>query len=134
MYNKALVLARARWQIEMLFKLWKNHGHIDEWRSEKPFRILCEFYAKLMVMLIQHWVIIVSCWKYPDRSLTKAAKTVRKHAMNLAIAFASGSIDRLTEALEIIFRCLTFGCRILKRKNKPNTYQLLLSLNDASLS
>jgi Transposase DDE domain len=31
--REALVLARARWQIELLFKLWKSHGHIDESRS-----------------------------------------------------------------------------------------------------
>lgn len=32
--EEALVLARVRWQIELLFKLWKSHGKIDEWRSE----------------------------------------------------------------------------------------------------
>jgi hypothetical protein len=44
--REALVFARARWQIELLFKLWKTHGHIDESRSQKPWRILCEVYAK----------------------------------------------------------------------------------------
>ena len=29
----ALVLGRVRWQIELLFKLWKSHGHIDQSRS-----------------------------------------------------------------------------------------------------
>jgi hypothetical protein len=29
----ALVLARARWQSELRFKLWTSHGHIDESRS-----------------------------------------------------------------------------------------------------
>src|SRR5262245_64739788 len=28
-----LVLGRMRWQIELLFKLWKSHGHVDESRS-----------------------------------------------------------------------------------------------------
>ena len=34
--KEAFVLARLRWQIELLFKLWKSNGKIDEWRSEKP--------------------------------------------------------------------------------------------------
>jgi hypothetical protein len=34
--REALLLARARWQIELLFTLWKSHGHIDEARSGKP--------------------------------------------------------------------------------------------------
>ena len=40
------LLYRARWQIELLFKLWKSHGHVDEWSSANPHHILCEFYAK----------------------------------------------------------------------------------------
>jgi hypothetical protein len=87
--DEAFVLLRIRWQIELLFKLWKRDGKIDDWRSDKPFRILCEFYAKLLAMLIQHWILLSGCWRFPDRSLAKAAQTVRKHALHLAVAFAS---------------------------------------------
>ena len=52
--REALVLARARWQIELLFKLWKDEGHLDEWRSADPTRILCEVSAKLVAMVLQH--------------------------------------------------------------------------------
>src|SRR5215210_8521574 len=45
---EAVVLARTRWQIELIFKLWKTHGQIDQSRSDKPWRVLCEVYAKLL--------------------------------------------------------------------------------------
>ena len=64
----------------MLFKLWKSHGGIDESRSDKPWRILCEVYAKVLAMVVQHWILVVCCWQYVDRSLTNAAQTVRRSA------------------------------------------------------
>jgi hypothetical protein len=123
-WRDALVLARARWQIELLFKLWKSHGHIDESRSGKPWRVLCEVYAKLLAMVVQHWLLLTGCWAYPDRSLVKAAQTVRQHAMHLASALACSAA--LGTAITVIHRCLAAGCRLNRRKKKPNTYQLLL--------
>jgi len=132
--DEAFVLMRIRWQIELLFKLWKSHGKIDDWRTEKPFRILCEFYARLLAMLLQHWILLNGCWRFPNRSLTKAAATVRKHALHFAVSFASGCRERLQEALEIISRCLAVGCRLNKRKTEPNTYQLLLEITEDGLT
>ena len=122
--REALVLARARWQIELLFKLWKSHGHIAESRSGQPWRVLCEVFAKLLAMLVQHWLLLLSCWASPDRSLVKAAHTVRQHALHLACTLACPTL--LARAIGIIQRCLAAGCRLNRRKAKPNTYQLLL--------
>jgi hypothetical protein len=124
--GEALVLGRVRWQIELLFKLWKSHGHVDESRSTKPWRILCEVYAKLLAMLLQHWLLLVSCWAYPNRSLPKAAQTIQKHALHLASAFAT--VRRLCTAILTVKRCLAAGCRMNRRKKQPNTYQLLLEM------
>jgi Transposase DDE domain len=121
--REALIVARTRWQIELLFKLWKSHGRLDESRSDKPWRMLCEVYAKLVAMLVQHWILVVCCWCYPDRSLTKAAQTIRRLALHLAGVLHDP--DQLTAALAIIADCLSIGCRINKRKKEPHTYQLL---------
>lgn len=121
---EALVLARVRWQIELLFKLWKSHGRVDEWRTKNRWRILCEVYAKLTAMVIQHWILLTASWTYPDRSLVKAASTIRSHATLLLCAMSD--VLPLSRAIKQIGRCLDVGCRMNRRKTAPNTYQLLL--------
>ena len=67
------------YNIELLFKLWKSQGRVDESRSTKPWRILCEVYAKLLAMLVQHWVFLVSFLDLPrpqpDQSGADGAET-----------------------------------------------------------
>ena len=84
--DEALLLGRARWQIELLIKLWKSHGQIDLVREVQPWRVLCELYGRLLGQIVQHWVVLISCWDNPARSLTKAAQTLRTHWLMLACA------------------------------------------------
>ena len=124
-FTEIFVVVRVRWQIELLFKLWKSHNLIDESRSQKPWRQLCEIYAKLIGVVIQHWMLLVGCWHFPNRSLFKAAQTIQKLAWYLASVF-SCSIS-LTRALTSIQRCLAAGCRINKRKKIPVVHQYIVS-------
>jgi hypothetical protein len=122
--QEALVLLRARWQIELLWKLWKQDGSLDAWRSQQPWRILCELYAKLLGLLIQHWLLLLGCWQEPHRSLVKAAKAVRSHAILLAYALAGAlTLDFVVEKIQGATRS---GSRLNTRKTHPNTSQLLL--------
>ncbi len=130
--SEVLVVARVRWQIELWFKLWKSQGQIDTSRSEKPWRILCEVYAKLLAMVIQHWLLLTAIWAIPDRSLVKAAQTIRKQALHLASRFVEGETS-LVGGLQLVQRCLQTGCRIEKRKKQPSAFQLWFDPNSALL-
>lgn len=124
--EEALVLARLRWQIELLFKLWKSPLQLDVSRSANPWRILCEIYAKLLVALFAHWLLVLTCWEYPDRSLSKALHTIQAHAAHLASVF--DEVAALGEVVNRLQRCLAHGCRLTKRKQRPSTFQRLLAL------
>jgi hypothetical protein len=126
---EAWVLARCRWQIELLFKLWKSEGRVDESRSAKPWRILCEVYAKLLGMVVQHWLLLVGCWSYADRSLRKASRTVRRHSWSLALSLLNRHL--VYAMLLNLRRCLKTGCRVNRRRRDPPTHQLLLGLAEA---
>lgn len=122
--SAALALYRARWQIELLFKLWKSHGQIDQSRSAQPWRVLCEVYAKLLGMLVQHWLLLLRVWRYTDRSLVKAAKRVRRRVVQLLDSLSEG--EGLRRTLTRIMRSMEYGCRMQRRKKHPSTFQLLL--------
>ena len=129
--HEALVLARTRWQSELLFKRWKSQLRVDEWRSANPWRILTAVYAKLLAALVQHWLVLVGCWQQPDRSLVKASQTIQAHAFHLAAAFNADAT--LCLALQTLARCLATTGRLTKRHAAPSTTQLLFA-HDAVLA
>lgn len=131
-FEEAMALYRARWQVELLFKLWKHYGGLDKSRSAQPWRVLCEIYAKLLAMLIQHWVLVTGVWAKADKSLVKAAKTISGHALHLAAQM--GSSGGLIRALAVVVRCLHYGCRMNPRARHPNTYQRLMASEALSLT
>ena len=117
-----LCLQRLRWQIELLFKLWKSELSLDEWRSQQPHQILSEVYAKLLLTLVQHWLLLLGCWHQENRSLVKAAKALRKHAFHILATLPD--FAQLLRALHLILPTLA-RCTIQKRKTRPATFQML---------
>jgi hypothetical protein len=115
---------RVRWQIELIWKLWKQYGKVDTWRSEKSMRILCEVYAKLIAMIIQQWFTIVGCWSDPHRSLIKANRLLQKGAPCILLTMQGP----LTQQKLFELLCLGMkGCTMNTRKKHPNTSQRLLA-------
>jgi hypothetical protein len=121
--DEALVLARCRWQIELLWKLWKQHGQVDTWRSAKPERILTELYAKLLGLLITHWLTLIECWQAPNRSLVKARQVAQWMAPVLALGVA-GVVD-LEPMVQRTSTTMAWGATVQPRRQRPATYQLV---------
>jgi hypothetical protein len=119
----ALVLARARWQIELLWKLWKSEGGVRTLQSAQPearFSLLC---AKLLGMVVQHWVLLATGWRYPGQSLVLAARAVRAEARALLRAVWTGR--GLRAVLARIRQALPEQAKVEGRRTKPSTAQLL---------
>lgn len=120
---EAEVLRRMRWQIELVFKLWKQHGQVDASRSANPWRILCEVYAKLIAIVLQHTVLLLGGGTFTDRNLVQAAATMRDHV--LCLARALDRHRRLVTVLRDLQRLLAAVGAPNRRPKRPSAAQLL---------
>ncbi len=128
---EALVLMRLRWQIERLFHRWKDASQIDQWRTSKPWRILCEFYTKLISDVIVQWVSVAGCWQDLERSLDKAAQAARKEALSFLKALHQHGALRNT--LEWLHAVMQSGCRTSTHGGRRSAAHLLEQGNDWTL-
>ena len=127
---EALVLLRVRWQFELVWKRWKMQGQVDEWQTENVARILCEMYAKLLGVVLQHWLMLLSCWDDPHRSTIGVAEIVRDQVVVLAHGFA-GRLS-LRQALRLVCEAIrqAAGRSIVGRTARLSTSRLLLACDD----
>ena len=119
-----LLLGHVRWQVELLFRLWKDRLRIDEWRSRNPWRILTEIYAKLIGLVICQWIFQTMLWTFPNRSLYRAIRVIQQLAPLLLIAFTHPG--KLTPVLRCLQFVLPTVCRVDRRRSKPAAWQQFL--------
>ncbi|HTK08420.1 MAG TPA: IS4 family transposase [Ktedonobacteraceae bacterium] len=131
-FVQIFALLRARWQIELLFKLWKEQGLVDDWQTSNPWRILCEVYAKLLAMVVQHWLMLLSCWDDPHHSLPAVAQVLRDQVPTLLHGL-TGKFP-LPRVIRLITQSVCGGCSIPARSTRLSTSRLLLSAFDPGLT
>ena len=122
-WRAVVILYRVRWQIELMFKIWKSHNGLAAHRPEATARErLALIYAKLIGVIVQHWILVTATWSSSHRSLMKAATTVREWITNLAEHLDDR--ERLVETLNRLATALE-GDRVERRRKQPSLFQLL---------
>ncbi len=124
-WQAVVVLYRARWQIELMFKLWKSHNRLATHRAGATAEEqLAVIYAKLIAVLVQHWILLSVTWSVSRRSLMKAAAIIADWVTLLIDAL--DDLDRLVAILsrmaDVLFRS---GARVQNRNVHPSLAQLL---------
>lgn len=123
-WKAVVVLYRARWQIELLFKLWKSHNQLAKHREgASALEVLAVFYAKLLGVVLQHWILVATAWQMAGRSLTRAARTLAEVVKEIVLAL--GDSAALEAALSRLRNVIQNLDGTTNRKKDPSHAQLI---------
>jgi len=125
--SESRVLYRLRWQIELVFKLWKQEGKVDESRSRKVWHLVCELYAKLTAMLIHHWLTVLGCWDEEERGMLKLAQLVRD-STGMLISHWQDGVATWHKLVERLRREVALHYKVNKKSKSPAAHQLVASI------
>lgn len=123
---------KVRWQIELIFKVWKSTFGIQATRKMKIERFLCLLYSKLLLIMV-NWEIIMTFRNgmYATTgkwlSIDKCFKTLKNNTVKLRDILRK-SVFSAKELIEWIV--IIFGTKhwLEKRKNRIN-YEEILVIN-----
>lgn len=82
--SQAVLIYTLRWQIELLFRLWKSEAELDRVAGHLQERVLCEIYVKLIGMVVFHYLTAPVRWAERELSPIKALQTMRRHVIDIA--------------------------------------------------
>jgi hypothetical protein len=116
-------LYRARWQIERLFKRWKSLANLTTSTTADPLRRTCEGYAKLIAVLIAHWLTQALAWSATRLSLDTVFSTFQSLVPLLYLLWFT--LPRLAWLFPLCFFLLLPALTLNQRRTHPNTFDLL---------
>lgn len=114
---------RIRWQVELVFKLWKSQAGLDVFTAVKPDRVECEFYAKLIAVVLFNRLLgaVPKAARHP-LSPAKAWNRLREQVPDWMRQMGTG---RGLELLEKLVGTILKRATVSPKRTHPSTRDLV---------
>lgn len=130
--DQVISFYRIRWQIELIFKLWKSYCGLDHILAVREARVLTEFYAKLLVAVL--CAFFIAPVRIPDESCSD--REISTFQVRIILSdFAQDLASSLCNPVALISFLELFFCQITRygfkqsRNKKPNACALLSNMS-----
>jgi hypothetical protein len=121
--EQVALLYRVRWQIELVFKLWKSYCGLDHIPGLRRERVLFELYAKMIGIILTQFLLAPlrmpqGAWVNREISSFKVRDIFQRFALDLMHSLQK--LDALAAVLTKLFKRIErFGFK-QKRTKQPN--------------
>lgn len=116
-------LYKIRWQIELIFKIWKSHLGLEKVPQMNKYRFECSLYAMLICITLNHRMIQKVknyYWKElgVEISEIKTAKIIKVHLQKLIDTILGGA-SAARQFVQALFIAVTrYGTKSVRQGNK----------------
>jgi hypothetical protein len=119
-----------RWQVEIIFKIWKSIFHLSKIKPVKIERFKCQLYGKLILMILSSMIIFkmrseILQNKDFETSEIKSAEIVSQYIQELYLGFINKPLDMNITMIVQIYNCICKNGRKSHRKGKKTFFDIL---------
>jgi hypothetical protein len=128
--NQVCEMYSLRWQVEIMFKIWKSLFHVQNVKKVKIERIECQLYGKLILLLLSSTIMckmrfLLLLKKKKEASEIKLAEIIRQHIKSLYIKLMDAHTKSIVNILIKIFENLSKNGEKSHKKGRKTVFDIL---------
>lgn len=129
--EKVWPIYRLRWQIELMFKIWKSICDIAKVKQVNEYRLACYLYSRLMFIVLGWqlvWTIAKNMYVIHGKALSffKAFKTLFKKQIEKFRDALKATQDDMFQFMINFYDLSTTNHLLERRKQKPTSLEIIL--------
>ena len=123
---------RLRWQIELMFKIWKSICDIEKIKKVNKERLECHVYSKLIFIMLgwkMIWMVAKNIYRISGKALSffKAFKTLYKRKIGKFQNALQSSQEDMIKFILDFYDLSTTNHLLEKRKQEPTSLEIILA-------